>query len=212
MPKATAVFDADDSRLSSALARINGKMLALQSRIAKFAAAFIAVRAVAGVVTAGFDHFRQALDVGGELNDLSANTGVAGGDLVFLQQEFANAGKTAEDIGPVLGKMAKTLQGGSGKSLTYIGTIFNHLLRAGKPVPPGVTAVVVYPLNALVNSQEEELRRFAENYRKARGEDFPIRFAKFTGQEDLVRRKELEADPPHVLLTIGPRPACCAAS
>ena len=35
---------------------------------------------------------------------------------------------------------------GSGKSLTYIGTIFNHLLRAGKPVPPGVTAVVVYPL------------------------------------------------------------------
>ena len=34
MPKATAVFDADDSRLSSALARINGKMLALQSRIA----------------------------------------------------------------------------------------------------------------------------------------------------------------------------------
>ena len=62
MPKATAVFDADDSRLTSALARINGKMLALQSRIAKFAAAFIAVRAVAGVVTAGFDHFKQALD------------------------------------------------------------------------------------------------------------------------------------------------------
>ena len=46
MPKATAVFDADDSRLSGALARINGQMLALQSRIAKFAAAFIAVRAV----------------------------------------------------------------------------------------------------------------------------------------------------------------------
>jgi hypothetical protein len=113
MPKATAVFDADDSRLTSALARINGKMLALQSRIAKFAAAFIAVRAVAGVVTAGFDHFRQALDVGGELNDLSANTGVAVGDLVVLQQEFANAGKTAEDIGPVFGKMAKTLQSGS---------------------------------------------------------------------------------------------------
>ena len=41
MPKATAVFDADDSRLSGALARINGEMLALQSRIAKFAAAFL---------------------------------------------------------------------------------------------------------------------------------------------------------------------------
>jgi hypothetical protein len=113
MPKATAVFDADDSRLTSALARINGKMLALQSRIAKFAGAFLAIRAAAGVVTAGFDHFKQALDVGGQLNDLSANTGVAVGDLVVLQQEFANAGKSAEDIGPVFGKMAKTLQGGS---------------------------------------------------------------------------------------------------
>ena len=113
MPKATAVFDADDSRFGAALARINGRMLALQSRIAKFAVAFIAIRAAARVVTAGFDHFKQALDVGGQLNDLSANTGVAVGDLVVLQQEFANAGKSAEDIGPVFGKMAKTLQGGS---------------------------------------------------------------------------------------------------
>ena len=60
MPKATAIFDADDSRLSGALARISGKMLALQSRFAKFAAAFIAIRAVAGMVTAGFDRFKQA--------------------------------------------------------------------------------------------------------------------------------------------------------
>ena len=53
MPKATAVFDADDSRLSGAFARINGRMLTLQSRIAKFAAAFIALSAVAGAVTTG---------------------------------------------------------------------------------------------------------------------------------------------------------------
>lgn len=91
---------------------------------------------------------------------------------------------------------------GSGKSLTYIAAIFDHLFRAGNPMPAGVTAVIVYPLNALVNSQEEELRRYAENYSKARGgEKFPIRFAKFTGQEDKTHRDELEADPPHILLT-----------
>ena len=90
---------------------------------------------------------------------------------------------------------------GSGKSLIYIGAIFERLFRAGVPMPPGVTAVVVYPLNALVNSQEEELGRYAENYRQARGEAFPIRFAKFTGQEDTARRQELEAEPPHILLT-----------
>jgi hypothetical protein len=113
MPKATAVFDADDSRFGAVLARINGRMLALQSRIAKFAAAFIALRSVAHVVGAGFDHFRQALDVGDKLNDLSANTGIAVADLVVLQQEFTNAGKSAEDIGPVFAKMAKTLHGES---------------------------------------------------------------------------------------------------
>src|SRR5688572_29278238 len=113
MPKATAVFDADDSRFGAVLTRINGRMLALQSRIAKFAVAFVAIRAVARVVSAGFDNFRQALDVGGELNDLSVNTGVAVGDLVMLQQEFANAGKSAEDVGPVLGKMAKSLNSNS---------------------------------------------------------------------------------------------------
>jgi ATP-dependent helicase YprA (DUF1998 family) len=91
---------------------------------------------------------------------------------------------------------------GSGKSLTYIAAIFDHLFKAGNPMPNGVTAVIVYPLNALVNSQEEELRRYADNYSKARhGEKFPIRFAKFTGQEDNTRRDELEADPPHILLT-----------
>ncbi len=90
---------------------------------------------------------------------------------------------------------------GSGKSLTYIASVFDHLFKAGKPMPSGVTAVVVYPLNALVNSQEEELRRYAENYRDARGEEFPIGFGKFTGQEDMTRRQELEAEPPHILLT-----------
>jgi len=90
---------------------------------------------------------------------------------------------------------------GSGKSLTYIAAIFDHLFRAGNPMPAGVTAVIVYPLNALVNSQEEELRRYAENYQQSRGEKLPIRFAKFTGQEDKTRRDELEAEPPHILLT-----------
>ena len=91
---------------------------------------------------------------------------------------------------------------GSGKSLTYIAAIFNYLFQAGSPMPPGVTAVIVYPLNALVNSQEEELRRYAGNYSNTHGgEKFPIRFAKFTGQEDKSRRDELEAEPPHILLT-----------
>ncbi len=153
MPKATAVFDADDSRLSGALARINGRMLALHSRIAKFAAAFIALRAVAGVVTAGFDHFKQALDVGGQLNDLSANTGVAVGDLVVLQQEFANAGKSAEDIGPVFGKMAKSLQGGSAdETIKKLGISLDELKKK-------TPAEQFRTLGAAINAVQDPLLR-----------------------------------------------------
>lgn len=130
MPKATAVFDADDSRLGAALVRINQRMLALQSRIAKFAGAWVAVKAVAHLVSAGFEHMRGAFEVGDKLNDLSANTGVAVADLVVLQQEFANAGKSAEDIGPAFAKMAKSIHGdAAGDTIQKLGFDLDDLKR-----------------------------------------------------------------------------------
>ena len=47
---------------------------------------------------------------------------------------------------------------GSGKSLSYIVPIVDHVLRAGSG--QGVRAIVVYPMNALANSQYEELEKF----------------------------------------------------
>ncbi len=47
---------------------------------------------------------------------------------------------------------------GSGKSLSYIVPIVDHVLRTGSG--GGVKAVVVYPMNALANSQLNELDRF----------------------------------------------------
>ena len=44
---------------------------------------------------------------------------------------------------------------GSGKSLTYIVPIVDHVLRNGSG--RGIQAIVVYPMNALANSQDEEL-------------------------------------------------------
>ena len=130
MPKATAVFDADDSRLGAALVRINQRMLALQSRIAKFAGAWVAIRAVSHLVAAGFEKMRGAFEVGDKLNDLSANTGVAVADLVVLQQEFANAGKSAEDIGPAFAKMAKSIHGdAAGDTIQKLGFDLDDLKR-----------------------------------------------------------------------------------
>jgi superfamily II DNA/RNA helicase len=88
---------------------------------------------------------------------------------------------------------------GSGKSLTYIGTIFSHLLS--QPGAKGVVAVVVYPLNALINSQTEEFTKYQQNYRNATGRDFPISFGQYTGQEDEGKREKMRSGPPQILLT-----------
>lgn len=88
---------------------------------------------------------------------------------------------------------------GSGKSLTYIGSIFHHLLA--NPSAQGVTAVVVYPMNALINSQHEEFTRYKENYETSTGQDFPISFGQYTGQEKEDARSKMRDNPPQILLT-----------
>lgn len=88
---------------------------------------------------------------------------------------------------------------GSGKSLTYIGSIFHHLLS--NPQSKGVTAIVVYPMNALINSQFEEFTRYKDNYEKTTGKTFPISFGQYTGQEKEEKRAEMRENPPQILLT-----------
>lgn len=88
---------------------------------------------------------------------------------------------------------------GSGKSLTYLGTVFHHLLA--NPGAKGVVAIIVYPMNALINSQFEEISRYKENYEQATGKPFPITFGQYTGQEKEDIRQKMRESPPQILLT-----------
>ncbi len=90
-----------------------------------------------------------------------------------------------------------TTGAGSGKSLAYIIPIVDHVLRRGSQ--RGIQAIVVYPMNALANSQEGELEKFLKlGYPDGRG---PVTFARYTGQESDERRKAIIANPPDILLT-----------
>ncbi|AHJ27039.1 DEAD/DEAH box helicase [Nodularia spumigena CS-584] len=51
-------------------------------------------------------------------------------------------------------------------------------------------------MNALINSQEEELNKFLNNVPNTH-----IRIAKYTGQESLTKKTEIQNNPPHILLT-----------
>ena len=83
---------------------------------------------------------------------------------------------------------------GSGKSLCYIVPIINDLLQT--PHVKGVRAILVYPMNALINSQEEEFNKCL-----SRVPNCPIRVRKYTGQENLQEKTEIQNNPPQILLT-----------
>ena len=86
---------------------------------------------------------------------------------------------------------------GSGKSLAYIVPIVDHVLRHGSG--RGVQAIVVYPMNALANSQHIELEKFLR-YGYPEGQQ-PVTFEKYTGQELDEIRNQIISHPPDILLT-----------
>lgn len=90
---------------------------------------------------------------------------------------------------------------GSGKSLSYFIPIVDDVLRRKRAGDPcrGITAIVVYPMNALCNSQLEELEKYL---RLGYGEgNEPVTFARYTGQENAEERERIAKNPPDILLT-----------
>ena len=90
---------------------------------------------------------------------------------------------------------------GSGKSLSYFIPIVDDVLRRKKAGAPckGITAIVVYPMNALCNSQLEELVKFL-SLGYGEGKE-PVTFARYTGQESNEDRERIAKSPPDILLT-----------
>lgn len=92
---------------------------------------------------------------------------------------------------------------GSGKSLAYIVPIVNKVLHdrdaEGPKTEKRVRAIIVYPMNALANSQLKELEKYLRDGYGAGHE--PVTFARYTGQEDDEKRKEIRDNPPDILLT-----------
>jgi len=92
---------------------------------------------------------------------------------------------------------------GSGKSLAYIIPIVDAVLRESVEHQgartPGVKAIIVYPMNALANSQVGELRKYLQHGYPSGGE--PVTFARYTGQESADERRKILAQPPDILLT-----------
>jgi hypothetical protein len=87
---------------------------------------------------------------------------------------------------------------GSGKSLCFFIPIVNAVLQEKRATAARRTrAIIIYPMNALANSQLEELDKFVSN---VPGEK-PITFDRYTGQDDAETRRRIAEHPPDILLT-----------
>jgi ATP-dependent helicase YprA (DUF1998 family) len=89
---------------------------------------------------------------------------------------------------------------GSGKSLTYLATIFDNILRTSVD-KKGIKAIIVYPMNALINSQTVEIKKYRDNFKEYSHTEFPITFCQYTGQEDENERSRIKEELPHIILT-----------
>lgn len=86
---------------------------------------------------------------------------------------------------------------GSGKSLCFFIPIVNAVLEEKKTDASRRTrAIVIYPMNALANSQQEELEKYLANAPGA-----PVTFGRYTGQDKQEAREEIARNPPDILLT-----------
>jgi len=96
---------------------------------------------------------------------------------------------------------------GSGKTECFMIPMLNDLLRAHKPGKTGVQAIVLYPLNALIDSQKERLSAWMDPladrlsyalYNRHLAENVPG--PKKRGAE-IRDRKTMRASPPSLLVT-----------
>ena len=104
--------------------------------------------------------------------------------------------RDAIDIGLRGESFVVTTGTGSGKSLTYLIPIFDAIFK-NQPEQHTVRAMLIYPMNALINSQAKAL----EDFKRDNFPDCPVRFASYTGQDSQEAKDKILEDPPHILLT-----------
>ncbi len=85
---------------------------------------------------------------------------------------------------------------GSGKSLCFFIPIVDKIIRNRKETESRSTkAIIIYPMNALANSQLKEIQKYIEQ------SSLDINIDRYTGQEDTNRREKIAKNPPDILLT-----------
>ena len=121
---------------------------------------------------------------------------------LFFKNNFYKHQQEAIELGCQDKEFIVTSGTGSGKSRTFMATIFNYILHHRNESINKTVAIIVYPMNALINSQCDELARYQAAYEEqSNGIPCPFTFGKYTGQENEEARQRMQQNPPNIILT-----------
>ena len=115
------------------IAKVQRQIRNLQAAAAGITAAFLAARAAIAGLSGVFNEMKGALDLGGQLSDLSASTGASVSELVVLRQALANAGMGADAAGPMIARFQRALAGVNEDGVTTRGV--PEGAKDDRPVP-----------------------------------------------------------------------------
>ena len=147
MADVTTVFAAKDesfartvNKLQERLAGFSGGVEGFNQRVSSMANGFqgmigplVGIGAAVLGAKGAMDSFRNALDMGGRLDDLTKTTGATAGELAILQRAFQLAGSSADAVGPAMNRLNRFMaEAGSGSAaqqaaLTSLGFTYQDL-------------------------------------------------------------------------------------
>lgn len=101
-------------------------------------------------------------------------------------------------LGPTPSSVVVTTGTGSGKTEAFLVPVVQNAIEDAVAFnKSGLTAILVYPMNALANDQDERIKEYLEES----GFTGTVRVAKYDRGTKQSERESLRRNPPHILLT-----------
>ena len=150
---------------------------------AGLALGFGAIKAAMGAITGTLDTFKDALDLGGTMKDLSERTGETAGNLLLLRRAFDNSGVGADKVGSSINKLQKFMDDaaqGSEKNNTVLARLGLTMADMAGKTPTEQMAMLAERLNGVSDNGEKSALAMGI-FGKAGGQLLPL-LADFSGE------------------------------
>ena len=194
-------FSATDAGFTSTVSKVKTSVKSMDDSVAKTASSvktsfgsmvkagaglavgFGAIKAAMGAITGTLDTFKDALDLGGTMKDLSARTGETAGNLLLLRRAFDNSGVGADKVGTSVNKLQKFMDDaaqGSEKNITTLARLGLTMADMQGKTPTQQMAMLAEKLNGVSDTGEKSALAMGI-FGKAGGQLLPL-LADFSGE------------------------------